>query len=178
MSSKRIEIAAVRIHHLIRGGRPDEEGLIRGVVVHPLTLHPDDRGHFAEVFRSDDPVAAGFEFRQSSITRTRPGVVKAFHWHRRQDDIFCPLVGTARIALVDFRIGSETYGTANSVFAGELYAKAVRIPAGVAHGYEVMPGSDLVMVYYTDQFYDPTDEHRIPHDDPKVGFTHWGITHR
>ena len=114
-------------------GRPDEEGLIRGVIVHPLTLHPDDRGHFAEVFRADDPVAAGFEFRQSSITRTRAGVVKAFHWHHHQDDIFCPLVGTARIALVDFRKDSETYGVANSVFAGELYAKAVRIPAGVAH---------------------------------------------
>lgn len=178
MSSKGIEITAVRSHHLIRGGRPDEEGLIVGVVVHPLTLHPDDRGHFAEVFRAGDPVAAGFEFRQSSITRTREGVVKAFHWHDRQDDIFCPLVGTSRIALVDFRKGSPTWGWANSVFAGEMYAKAVRIPAGVAHGYEVLPGSDLVMVYYTNRVYDPADEHRVPHDDPKVGFEEWGVKHR
>ena len=109
---------------------------------------------------------------------TRPGVIKAFHYHLEQDDIFVPLLGTIRIALVDFRSDSPTYGLANSIFCGEQYLKAVRIPRGVAHRYEVLPGKDMVMVYYTNQHYDPNDEFRFDFDDPAIGFPAWGITNR
>ncbi|MBN1825949.1 MAG: dTDP-4-dehydrorhamnose 3,5-epimerase family protein [Candidatus Eisenbacteria bacterium] len=177
MEPVRVEPVRARGHAVI-GGSGAEEGRIAGVVVHPIALYPDDRGHFAEVFRDSDPVAEGFAVRQSSITRTRAGVIKAFHYHRFQDDIFCPLTGTARIALVDFRPDSPTYGRANSIFAGELYPKAVRIPAGVAHGYEVLPGADLLMVYYTNQTYNPGDEYRLPYDDPAIGFDGWGVRNR
>lgn len=172
----RLEPTKIRTHTIVQDGAIDH--LIEGVVVHPLRLFPDDRGHFAEVFRHDDPIAAGFTFRQTSTTRSQPGVIKAFHYHKKQDDIFLPVAGKARIALVDFRVESPTYGVAHSIFAGELYPRAVRIPAGVAHGYEVMPGDDLVMVYYTNATYDPADEFRLSHDDPAVGFDAWGITNR
>jgi dTDP-4-dehydrorhamnose 3,5-epimerase len=163
LSRPTIERTAVRSHFVIQGSGPAEEGLIRGVAVRPLRPIPDDRGHFAEIFRDADPIAEGFGFR---------------HNHENQDDIFCPLVGSARIVLVDIRTESETRGVANSVFAGELYPKAVRIPAGVAHGYEVLPGPDLILVYFTNRIYDPSDEHRFPHDDPAIGFAHWGVRNR
>lgn len=178
MKRDQVEKIQIARHTIIQESSPPPEGLIEGVIVHPLKLIPDDRGHFAEIFRVDDPIAGDFDFRQTSLTSTRSGVIKAFHYHLTQDDIFFPVAGTIRIALVDFRLGSPTRGLANSIFAGGLYARAVRIPAGVAHGYEVMRGEDLTMVYYTDQIYDPHDEHRIPFDDPAVGFTWWGIQNR
>lgn len=177
MKSNHPEPVRIQKHTVISGGTNDEE-TIDGVVVHPLTLLPDDRGDFAEIFRTSNRVADRFEVLQTSLTHTRAGVIKAFHYHVRQDDIFCPLTGTVRIALVDFRPDSPTHGLANSIFAGEQYLKAVRIPAGVAHGYEVLPGPDLTMVYYTNRFYDPEDEYRIPHDDPGVRFPSWGIQNR
>ncbi len=178
MKREQVEHVRVTRHEIIQQASDGTEGLIDGVTVRPLTLLPDDRGHFAEVFRVTDPVAERFDFAQTSLTATRAGVIKAFHYHLEQDDIFLPVSGTARIALVDFRTGSPTKGFANSIFAGALYPKAVRIPAGVAHGYEVMPGDDLVMVYYTNRIYNPSDEYRVPWDDPGVGFTWWGIENR
>ena len=79
---------------------------------------------------------------------------------------------------MDFRKDSETYGIANSIFCGEPYLKAVRIPKGVAHGYEVLPGKEMLMVYYTNQHYNPKDEYRFAFDDPEIGWPSWGITHR
>ncbi len=178
MNRDQVEKVRVVRHTVVQETTPSPEGLIEGVVVHPLKLIPDDRGHFAEIFRADDPIAEDFEFRQTSLTGTRSGVIKAFHYHLMQDDIFFPVVGTIRVALVDFRVDSPTRGEANSIFAGGICQRAIRIPAGVAHGYEVMPGEDLTMVYYTDQTYDPQDEFRLPFDDPGVGFTWWGIQNR
>jgi dTDP-4-dehydrorhamnose 3,5-epimerase len=168
----------VRAHHVIQRDVGPEKGQIQGVTIKELALWPDDRGHFAEIFRDDEKIVENFKVRQSSLTMTRPGVIKAFHFHFKQDDIFVPLKGAIRIALVDCRRDSPTCGIANSIFAGELYPKAVRIPRGVAHGYEVLPGDDLVMVYYTDQHYDPKDEIRFRHDDPAIGFRWWGVENR
>jgi dTDP-4-dehydrorhamnose 3,5-epimerase len=178
MAGLKIQLTCVKSHVVVQGDRAGEPGTIAGVAVRPLELRPDDRGHFAEIFRASDAIASGLDVRQASLSRTRAGVIKAFHYHERQDDLFCPVSGTARIVLVDLRAGSDTHGIANSVFAGELYPKAVRIPAGVAHGYEVLPGADLVLVYFTNREYDPSDEHRIPHDDPRIAFTEWGVRSR
>ena len=167
-----------RAHHLIHRDVGPEKGQIVGATVKELTCWPDDRGHFAEIFRDNEKVVADFKVRQSSITMTRQNVIKAFHFHLEQDDIFVPVRGTIRIALVDCRPSSATFGIANSIFCGELYPKAVRIPKGVAHGYEVLPGGDMWMVYYTDQHYNPKDEYRFKHDDPAIGFTWWGIENR
>ena len=168
----------VRSHHIIHRDVGPEKGQIAGAHVKELQVWPDDRGHFAEIYRDNEKVCADFQMKQTSVTLTRPGVIKAFHYHLHQDDIFVPLRGTIRIALVDFRTDSPTYGVANSIFCGERYLKAVRIPCGVAHGYEVMPGDEMFMVYYTNQHYNPKDEFRFSFDDPQIGFTWWGITHR
>ena len=168
----------VRAHHVIHRDVGPEKGQIAGATVKELQCWPDDRGHFAEIFRDDEKLVENFEVRQTSLTMTRAGVIKAFHFHLEQDDIFVPIRGTIRIVLVDFRVGSPTCGVANSIFAGALYPRAVRIPRGIAHGYEVLPGDEMLMVYYTDQHYNPKDEYRFRHDDPAIGFTWWGVENR
>lgn len=169
---------AIKSHHIIHSNVGRERGQIDGVVIKTLTSWPDDRGHFTEIFRDTEEVARDFRVLQTSVTMTRPTTIKAFHYHLKQDDIFVPLVGTIRISLVDFRVASPTYGLANSIFCGELYLKAVRIPKGIAHGYEVLGAKDMVMVYYTDQHYDPKDEFRAAFDDPAIGWKWWGIENR
>ncbi len=172
------EITKIKKHAIIQDQCGPEKGQIAGVVIKKLTSWPDDRGHFAEIFRDGEDVAKDFAIRQSSITMTRASTIKAFHYHAEQSDIFVPVVGHIRIALVDFRVDSPTFGVANSIFCGHLYLKAVRIPKGVAHGYEVLGSEDMTMVYYTDQHYNPKDEFRARYDDPAIGWTWWGIDHR
>ena len=169
---------SIKSHRIIHRNVGPEQGQIDGVVIKELVSWPDDRGHFAEIFRDNEDVVRGFDVLQTSVTMTRAGTIKAFHYHNLQDDIFVPLVGTIRIALVDFRLDSPSFGLANSIFCGEHYLKAVRIPKGLAHGYEVLGSQDMVMVYYTNQHYNPADEHRFAYDDPEIGWTWWGIENR
>ena len=77
--------------------------MIQGVEVKNLILRPDDRGMLVEVVKVTDPFVDAHPFAQISHTVTYPGVIKAFHWHRRQTDYWYCAVGNIRVALVDLR---------------------------------------------------------------------------
>ena len=58
--------------------------LIDGVTVKPLRIHADERGYLFEMLRSDEPLFQGFG--QSYVTAVYPGVVKGWHFHKKQYD--------------------------------------------------------------------------------------------
>ena len=146
------------------------EGTIRGVVVKELVRHCDERGYLLEVLRDDDGLLS--RFGQSTYTLTYPGVIKAFHWHRHQDDLWFIAQGEARVVLYDLREDSPTKGVTQVIYAGEHRPLLILIPAGVAHGYQVLGSKPLGLFYHTTRSYDPRDpdEERIPYDDPTIGF--------
>jgi len=59
-----------------------QKGLIQGVQVKRLKLIPDERGYLMEVLRSDWPEFN--KFAQSYVTGCYPGVIKAWHYHKKQ----------------------------------------------------------------------------------------------
>jgi dTDP-4-dehydrorhamnose 3,5-epimerase len=146
--------------------------LIDGVRIEPIALWPDDRGHFMEVLRVGHGLAAAFPpaTSQVSATVTYPGIVKAFHYHLRQSDCWTVVKGMLQIALVDLRKESPTFGERNTIYVGEKRAWQVLIPPGVAHGYKVIGQEAAALVYVTSQFYDPSDECRIPFDDSRLAY--------
>jgi dTDP-4-dehydrorhamnose 3,5-epimerase len=146
--------------------------LIDGVVVRPVKLLADDRGYFLEVLRGGQGLVAGYPSgsTQVSAAYNYPGAIKAFHYHRRQTDCFTPVMGLLQIALVDLRKGSTTFGLRNTIYAGALRPAQILIPPGVGHGYKVVGGEPAMLVYATDRFYDPSDEGRIPYDDPGINY--------
>lgn len=152
-------------------------GEIHDVVVKKLLTHSDDRGYFREILREDDKLLR--RFGQTSITKTYPGVIKAFHWHRNQDDVWYVADGMVRIVLYDIRPDSPTHRQTQVVFAGEDNPVAILIPAGVAHGYQVLGTKPAVLFYHVTHSYNPADpdEERIPWDDPGIGFD-WSIRNR
>jgi dTDP-4-dehydrorhamnose 3,5-epimerase len=144
--------------------------MIDGVFQKPLTLRADDRGYLAETVREDDPYFT--RVAQSNVTLSYPGVIKAFHWHRNQDDYWVVVKGMAQVVLHDLREGSPTRGETDVYYLGEQNMQLLAIPRGVAHGYRVLGTEPVILVYYVTQLYDPKDpdEHRIPYDDPSIGF--------
>ncbi len=150
---------------------------IHDVVVKQLATHSDDRGYFREIVREDDHLLR--KFGQSSITKTYPGVIKAFHWHNDQDDLWYVVDGMARVVLYDRRAGSPTKGVTQVIYAGEDNPLLILIPTGLAHGYQVLGHKPVVLFYHVTQVYDPKhpDEQRIPFDDPEIGFD-WSIQNR
>jgi dTDP-4-dehydrorhamnose 3,5-epimerase len=144
--------------------------MIAGVHCKRLVTHSDDRGVLMEVLRADDPF---FDtVKQTTYTEAYPGVIKAFHWHRRQMDIWFFASGMAQVVLYDLRPESPTHRQTDVIIMGERAPLLLAIPIGVAHGYRVLGTKPAGLFYHTTEAYDPRDpdEERIPHDDPAIGF--------
>ncbi len=165
-----IALPRVQQHFRVCPGTPEKVHLPEGVLLFPLKRHADERGFFMEVIRCSALHGMGFVPRQISVSRTRMGVTKAFHYHDHQSDLFCPLEGNCRIVLLDRRPESATHGLGYSIFSDPEKPFVVHIPPGVAHGYRVSGEKDGLMLYIMDREYDPSDEHRAAWDDPSLAF--------
>lgn len=136
--------------------------MIEGVTVKPLRVVADERGWLMEIVRRDDPFFSGFG--QTYVTVVYPGVVKGWHWHRRQTDHFCVIKGMAKVVLYDQRDGSPTNGEINEFFLGEANPAVVVIPHGVLHGMKGIGTGPAFLLNLTTEPYnhaDP-DEFRVP----------------
>lgn len=151
--------------------------MIEGVRIKQLVTHPDDRGYFREILRDDDGLMS--RFGQASVTLTYPGVIKAFHRHERQDDLWYVASGMAQVVLYDQRQDSPTHGETQVLYAGGSNPILIVIPHGVVHGYKVLGTSPVVLVYFTSESHNPKapDEQRLPFDDPTINFD-WRMKHR
>jgi dTDP-4-dehydrorhamnose 3,5-epimerase len=96
--------------------------------------------------------------------------VKAFHYHLHQYDCWTVVSGMVQVALIDLRKGARTFGHRNTLYIGDRRPWQLLIPPGIAHGYKVIGTSSAVIVYATSRFYDPSDELRIPYDDPRINY--------
>ncbi len=158
---------------------PDSPKLIAGVKCAPIAVWPDDRGFFFEVQRAGLGLNAHFpkETTQISAALNYPGIIKAFHFHRHQTDCWTPATGMLQIVLIDLRPESTTFGQRNTIYAGEHRRWQILIPSGVAHGYKVVGTGPSMLIYSTDRFYNPSDEGRITHNDPKLNYD-WELQHK
>lgn len=110
--------------------------------------------------------------KQTTYTETYPGVIKAFHWHKKQWDFWFVVRGMAQVVLYDLRKDSPTKGETNAFCLGEKNLAVLVIPPGVAHGYRVLGNQSVGLFYHTSEAYDfkNPDEERISFDDKKIGF--------
>ena len=149
---------------------------IDGVITKTLETHVDDRGSFLEVFKPDE---MDLIIKQSSFSETNPGIIKAFHYHELQTDVWFFPNGHVRVALYDGRENSNTRGEKQQIILNEQNRAIVVIPPGVLHGYQVLGNRPAQILYYTTKEYDPEhpDEYRRPFNDPEIGFN-WYIKNR
>ena len=156
------QIKVISHRHVV--ARPGEGFAVLGAVWTPLQLHQDARGWFAEIWRPDS--LRNIVPRQISMSKTLPGVTKAFHFHSKQEDLFIPLSGEFRIVLLQTKSPYE----ALSIWWKEGAEGSLRIPAGLAHGYRVGGACEAKMLYFTSQTYSPQDEGRMDWDRDVEGF--------
>jgi dTDP-4-dehydrorhamnose 3,5-epimerase len=139
---------------------------IDGVIIKKLKVIPDERGFLMEMMRSDDDFFK--KFGQVYLSVAYPGVVKGWHYHKKQTDHFTVVKGMLKVVLYDQREGSPTRGEVNEFFMGEKNPILIVIPPNVVHGVKGLgnePGY-LVNVPSEPYDYDNPDEYRIdPHGD-------------
>ncbi len=135
--------------------------MIRDVRVKPLRVIPDERGRLMEILRSDDEVF--LRFGQLYMTTAHPGVVKGWHYHKKQVDNFAVVKGMIKLVLYDRREGSPTRGEVNEFFLGEHNAQLVQIPQLVLHGFKAVGAEEAIVINCPTELYryDGPDEYRV-----------------
>lgn len=150
---------------------------IAGVVTRKLNPIPDERGFLMEVMRSDWDV---FErFGQVYVTTAYPGVVKGWHYHRKQTDHFVVIKGMIKLVLYDRREDSGTRGTVNEFFIGERNHMLVKIPPLVLHGFKAIGTEMAYVVNVPTELYNykEPDEFRVPCDSKDIPYD-WDLKQR
>ncbi len=140
--------------------------MIDGVKIKQLRVIPDQRGRLMEILRADDDLFV--KFGQVYMTTTYPGVVKAWHLHKKQTDNVVCVQGMIKLALYDPREGSPTYKEVNELYLGIHNPLLVQIPRGVYHGWMCVSSEETIVVNVPTEVYDreDPDEFRLdPHQN-------------
>ena len=82
--------------------------MIEGIKIKKLKIISDHRGRLMEILRSDDEIFK--KFGQVYMTTVSPGIVKGWHYHKKQSDTIVCIKGKLRLGLYDSRKGSKTKG--------------------------------------------------------------------
>lgn len=135
--------------------------MIQDVKVKKLKLITDDRGRLMEILRSDEEIFT--HFGQVYMTTAYPGVVKAWHYHKKQDDHFTCISGTMCLALFDAREDSSTYKEVNEFIINLDNPMLVKIPKQVYHGFKCVGEKEAVVINVPTLPYNhkEPDEYRI-----------------
>ncbi len=118
--------------------------MIHGVKIKKLKVIPDERGRLMEILRSDDKIFK--KFGQVYMTTTYPGVAKAWHWHKKQDDNITCVHGKIKLALYDARKKSSTYKEINEFILSTEDPILVTIPKMVYHGFKGIADCESVVI--------------------------------
>jgi len=138
--------------------------MIDGVAVKKLRVIPDERGRVMEILRSDDEFFS--RFGQVYMTTAYPGVVKGWHYHKKQTDHVAVVKGTLKLVLYDDRDDSSTKGEINEFFLGQHNPVLVKIPPLVLHGFKCISQEEAICINVPSEVYDydQPDEFRVdPH---------------
>ena len=148
--------------------------MICGVRHKNLRVIPDERGRLMEILRSDDEFF--LKFGQLYMTTAYPGVVKGWHFHKKQIDNFAVVKGTIKLVLYDSRPKSKTYREVNEFFLGEHNPILVQIPAMVLHGFKGVGVEEAIVVNCPTELYDykEPDEFRVEAFNKEVPYD-WDI---
>jgi len=140
--------------------------MIDGAAVKHLKLIPDERGRLMEILRCDEELFV--KFGQVYMTTTYPQAVKAWHYHKVQDDFICCVKGMLKLALYDDREGSPTRGEINEFFLGDYNPLLVKVPKMVYHGWKCISPDEALVINAPTAPYNPEhpDEYRLdPHNN-------------
>lgn len=140
--------------------------MIHQVAIKKLKVIPDERGRLMEILRSDDELFT--KFGQVYMTTAYPGVVKGWHYHKKQTDHFVVVSGMIKLVLYDSRKDSPTKGEVNEFFLGRHNPLLVKIPPLVYHGFKCINHEEAICINVPTEVYhyDQPDEFRIdPHEN-------------
>lgn len=155
-----------------------KQPVIEGVKIIELKMFVDDGGNFMEVCRLNDKGGLidlpDFKVLQANYSVVLPSAIKAFHFHKKQEDVwFVPPSERIVVGLFDIRDSSPTEHVLMRLTLGGGKAQLLYIPRGVAHGNANPYKNPMHTIYFVNQHFNPEDEFRLPWD--VLGKEFWEI---
>lgn len=133
-------------------------------------IHKIVRTNLTHPNEAHTPYDTAYSFKDCQVNYSilYPGVVKAWHRHKYQDDYFFVLHGMAQVGIYSDENGAEKH------FVGEHNPSVIHIKAGEWHGLTAVGTKPVGLLYLVTNTYNPTfpDEERAPHDS-FVGHDWW-----
>lgn len=148
--------------------------MINGVKIAPRRKIPDDRGAIFHMLRRDD--AEFTQFGEIYFSKVFPGVVKAWHIHKRMTLNYLLVVGSIRLALFDDRGDSPTQGLHQEIVLDEAESKLIVIPPGIWNGFKGLGPNPSIVANCATEPHDPEEIGRRPYDDPYFKYD-WNQRH-
>ncbi len=125
--------------------------------VKPVKQFLDDRGKLFEMARIQEE---GIDAKQVTVSTIFPNAIKAFHKHDIQTDWVVCVKGNVK--LITFELDAQKKVThLQKTFFGEDNPQLVTILPGTYHGYCSIGNREAVLIYITNQIYNPSDELRL-----------------
>lgn len=146
---------------------------IHGAYVVELEPHVDDRGSFARAYCKREFKVAGinFDIVQCNLAHSNhAGVVRGLHYQEepaKESKLVRCILGAVMDVMIDIRPTSPTYRMAFWMRLDAETRRALFVPSGVAHGYQVL-ADNTEFLYMTDQYYTPGLERGIRFSDPAI----------
>lgn len=145
-----------------------------GAYIVDLERREDARGYFARAFCQREFEAKGLRsvVAQVNFASSRgKGTVRGMHFQyppAAEAKLVRCTRGAVLDIIVDLRPESATYLRHVAVELSEENQRALYIPERFAHGYQTLR-DDVGVSYQASEFYAPTAEDGLRHDDPRLG---------
>lgn len=110
---------------------------------YPLKMNIDNRGSFTEILRTADR-------GQVSVNISKPGITKGQHWHHTKNEKFLVVSGKG---VIRFRKIDEKKVYEYFVSGDKL--EVVDIPTGYTHNIENLGDTDMVIVMWCNECFNP-----------------------
>ncbi len=149
--------------------------MIDGVVLTPLRQIFDERGKVMHMMRSDSPVFT--QFGEIYFSCTHPGVVKAWHLHKKMTLNYAVISGEIKFVLYDDRPGSRTRGEVQEIFLSPENYFLATVPPMVWNGFKGMGTATAIVANCSTLPHAPDEIERRPPDDPSIPYD-WRLVHR
>lgn len=149
--------------------------LISGVKITPLKQIIDERGKVMLMMRNDD--AYFKKFGEIYFSCTHPGVVKAWHMHKKMTLNYAIISGQLKIVLFDDRKKSSTKGALQEIYMSTENYFLLSVPPLVWNGFKGIGTETSIVANCSDIPHDPGEMIRISPNSKKIPYK-WELKHR
>ena len=149
--------------------------MIDGVILTPLRQIFDERGKVMHMLREDSAIFS--RFGEIYFSCTHPGVVKAWHLHKKMTLNYAVIQGEIKFVLYDNRDASKTKGELQEFFISPENYMLVTVPPLIWNGFKCVGTETAIVANCATLPHDSSELERLSPNDETIPY-HWALEHR